>query len=135
MTRILPEPDETSAFYWEAASRGVLAILRCGDCGRFVHPPRLPCPRCGGAAATPEPVSGRGVVHAVTVSHHGSTGRASPFALALVALEEDPEVRILAEVLGVEPDRVAIGLPVEVAFEDVGEGVRLPQFRPLAPRP
>lgn len=130
MTRILPEPDESSTFYWEAASRGVLAILRCRGCTRLVHPPRLPCPRCGGGDAVAEAVSGRGVVHAVTISHHPSTGRSSPFALALVALEEDPEARLLAEILHVEPADVAIGLAVDVTFEDVGEGVRLPQFRP-----
>jgi uncharacterized protein len=130
VSRILPEPDETSAFYWNAATRGVLAILRCRGCSRWVHPPRLPCPRCGAGEAVPEAVSGRGVVHAVTTSHHRSTGRSSPFVLALVALEEDPEARLLAEILDVEPADVAIGLAVEVTFEDVGEGVRLPQFRP-----
>lgn len=129
--RILPEPDETSAAYWEAAARGVLVVLRCDGCRRLFHPPRDRCPHCGASAASPEPVSGRGVVHAITVSHHPATGRRTPFTLGLVALVEDPAVRVLGELVGPSTAELRIGTTVEVEFEDLGEGVMLPRFRPV----
>jgi uncharacterized OB-fold protein len=129
VARILPEPDETSEFYWRAAARGELAILRCRACRRFVHPPRTPCPSCRSTDLAPERVSGRGTIHTFTISHHPASGLPSPLALVLVELEEQEGVRILAELRGCPPGEVRVGLPVEVEFEDVGEGVKLPQFR------
>jgi uncharacterized OB-fold protein len=127
--RILPEPDETTEFYWQAAARGELAILRCRACGRFVHPPRTPCPVCRSTDLAPERMSGRGTIHTFTISHHPASGRPSPFALVLVELDEQEGLRVLAELRGCALDEVRVGMPVDVEFEDAGEGIRLPQFR------
>ena len=47
--------------------------------------------------------------------------------LATVDLEEG--VRMLAQLRGVAPEDIAIGLPVEVAFERATEDLTLPVFR------
>lgn len=127
--RILPEPDEASEFYWQAAARGELAILRCRACGRLVHPPRTPCPSCSSTDLAPERVSGRGTIYTFTISHHPASGHSSPFALVLVELDEQSDVRVLAELRGCALDEVRVGLEVEVEFEEAAEGVKLPQFR------
>jgi uncharacterized protein len=129
VSRILPEPDETSEFYWQAAARGELAILRCRACRRFVHPPRTPCPSCQAPELAPERVLGRGTIYTFTISHHPASGHAEPFALVLVELAEQKGLRVLAELRGSALDEVRVGLPVEVEFEEVGGGVKLPQFR------
>lgn len=128
--RVLPEPDETTRFYWEAAARGELRILRCRQCRFFIHYPRTSCPRCESKDLAPERVSGRGVVYTYTIAHREVPGRPVPFALVLVELEEQQGLRMLANLLDCPLDQVRVGLPVEVTFEDAGEGVSLPQFRP-----
>ena len=52
-----------------------------------------------------------------------------PFAVVLVELEEDPQLRIVGNLLDVAPERVRIGMPVTVDFETVGDDVVLPQWR------
>jgi len=49
--------------------------------------------------------------------------------LALIDLQEG--VRMMTNVIECEPDAVEIGMPVEVAFEDLNESISLPQFRPV----
>ena len=135
MSRPRPVPDEVTAFYWEAVGRGELAVLRCESCRRFHHPPDVACPHCGATDLRAEVVSGRGVVFASTVARQAFDAAfvdEVPYVLALVELDEQPGVRILANVLDVAPVPVAVGTPVQVAFEHHGDW-SLPQFRVVAP--
>jgi uncharacterized OB-fold protein len=132
----LPLVDEESRAYWDGARRHELVILRCARCRFYVHYPRARCPRCDSGDLAPSPVSGRGVVHSYTVTHHrGAPGfeNAVPFAVALIELDEQPGLRIVANLLGCEPAAVRIGMPVEVVFQDVAPDVTLPQFRVRSP--
>jgi uncharacterized OB-fold protein len=128
--RVLPEPDESTEFYWRAAARRELHILRCRGCRFFIHHPREACPKCESKDLAPERVSGRGTVYSYTIAHHGAAGIAVPFALVLVELEEQKDLRVLANLVECPLERVRVELPVEVTFEDVEGGVTLPQFRP-----
>ena len=127
--RPLPQPDPETAFFWEGARQGQLLILRCGACGLYIHPPRSSCRRCGSAEIHPAPVSGRGAVHTFTVTRRALPGFDPPFAVVLVELEEQPGLRLVSNLLDVAPERIEIGLPVEVAFEPVADDVTLPLFR------
>ncbi|HEX9775680.1 MAG TPA: OB-fold domain-containing protein [Actinomycetota bacterium] len=129
-TTPLPLPDEDTAFFWEACARGELHILRCRDCRTWIHYPRAICRACGGSDLAPEPVSGRGVVHTFTVTHREAPGKVAPFVVALIELEEQAGLRMVSNVIGIEPGDVAIGMPVEVMFEPAGEHVTLPLFGP-----
>jgi len=128
--RILPQPDSSTEFYWAAAAKGELHILRCSACGRYVHYPREDCPRCSNRALAPQRVSGRGTVHSFTIAHHQASGIETPFALVLVELDEQKGLRVLANLLECPLAKVRIGMKVEVTFADVGGGITLPQFRP-----
>ncbi len=37
-----------------------------------------------------------------------------------------------SNIVGIANDELRIGMPLEAVFEDVGENVRLPKFRPAA---
>ncbi len=128
--KVLPVPDELTAPYWEAAREHRLAIQRCA-CGRLSHPPVARCPECAGNAFTWPTTSGLGIVYAFTIVHHSvhpvSAG-ATPYVIALVALDEGP--RLVTNVRGCAPETVQVGMQVEVAFDDVTESVTLPQFEP-----
>jgi len=47
--------------------------------------------------------------------------------MAYVELDEGP--RLLTNVVGVAPDEVKIGMPVQVVFEDVDEELAIPKFQ------
>lgn len=133
--RIVPAPDELTAPYWAAAAEHRLVVQRCEQCGRLAHPPVARCPACHGQEFAWPTMSGRGHVHAFTVGVHSvhpvSEGR-TPYVIALVELEEGP--RILANLRGLRggdgDGEAAIGLEVEVCFEDLGDELALPQFTP-----
>ncbi len=131
--RPLPQPDRETSFYWEAARRHELAILRCDRCGYYIHYPRAECPRCGASSLHPGRMSGRGTVHSFTVTHYVSAPGfedAIPFVVALIELAEQPNLRITANLRDCPPLAVRIGMPVEVVFDDVTPEITLPQFRP-----
>lgn len=136
--RPLPEPDDLTRFYWEHARQHQLAILRCDDCGSFVHPPRPLCRACLSEDLAPHVMSGRGFVHSHTLTHyvfHPAFADAVPYAVVLVELEEDPGIRIVSNLVEIDATHIRSGLPVEVVFEDVTEEISLPMFRPREAAP
>ncbi len=133
--RPLPSPTPLAAPYWEACQRGVLAIQRCGACGRFVHFPEPACPACLRTDLAFEPVSGRGVVHTFSVVHRSFApgyDQATPYVIAWVELVEQPGLRAFGNVLSDSSGSqiVHIGQAVEVCFEDRPGFGPIPQFRP-----
>jgi uncharacterized OB-fold protein len=52
-----------------------------------------------------------------------------PYVVAIVELE-DAAVRLFSNVVGIDPEEVRIGMPVEVVWDDVAPGVAVPRFRP-----
>ena len=131
----VPEPSRDSKPYWDALNEGRLVIQQCAACGRLRHYPRPVCDACYSMAVTWRPVSGRGRVHSWTVAHHpfhpGFKG-AVPYVLATGDLAEG--VRMVAQLRGLAPEAITIGLPVQVAFERATEGLTLPYFVPAEGR-
>jgi uncharacterized OB-fold protein len=125
--RPFPLPDATTQPFWDGIGAGVLRIQRCDACGRHVFYPRVLCPHCGSARLAWVDASGAGEVHSFTVVHRAPAEFRDevPFVVALVDLREG--VRMMTRLLGVEPSRVRVGMPVRVAIE--GEPP-LPYFRP-----
>lgn len=77
-------------------------------------------------------MSGRGKVFSFVTYHrvyHPAFAKEVPYVVALVELEEGP--RLLTNIVGVPPDAVVCGMPVQVRFDDYDEGVSVPKFAPL----
>lgn len=132
-SRVRPRPTALSEPFWAAARRRELALQRCGDCRCFTHPPRAHCGHCGSTRWSFEPVSGRGTVETFSVVHRtyapGFAGRV-PYVIAWIALDEQPGLRMFGNVLDVDSDRVRIGMPVDVTFEEIEGFGPVPNFRP-----
>jgi uncharacterized OB-fold protein len=131
--------DERTAEYFAGAARGELMLPRCGDCNRLVWYPEDECPSCGGRTFTWTRVSGRGRVFTWAVVRRAflpAFEEMVPFVTALVALEEDPRVRIVSYVVDCEPDALAADLPVEAVFRPLrfptvpDRSVTVPMFVP-----
>jgi uncharacterized OB-fold protein len=126
--RIAPLADEVSAPYWAATAEGRLLLQRCPD-GRYQWPPRgRPVPALDGEPEWVES-SGRGTVYTYSVVHRSTHPYPEvPYVMAIVELEEG--VFLTTNVMDVDPETVAIGLPVRVSFEQSGSDLALPVFVP-----
>ena len=132
-----PVRQPESDFYWEKAQARELWLRRCIDCGPAYFYPRDFCPTCGGQNVEWTRASGEGTLHAFAIVHRAPTPAFRdrvPYVAAMVDLKEG--ARVPANLVGIEPDlsRIAIGMPVEVDFQEVAPGVVLPVFRPAPAR-
>jgi uncharacterized OB-fold protein len=126
---VRPMISQDTAFFWEGTAAGELRIQRCPACGTLRHPPGPMCPSCGADKPDYVLASGRGEVFSYVVHHHPPVpGRTLPFVVALVELDEG--VRMLGELLEVDPADVTVGLPVEIALTRVDDELTLPNWRP-----
>jgi len=123
-----PVVSRDTAFFWDGTAAGELRIQRCGGCGALRHPPGPMCPACGAARPGYVVAAGTGEVYSYVVQHHPPVpGKQLPIVVALVALPEG--VRMVGELLGADPERVHVGLPVRVEFVRIDDTLTLPAWR------
>ncbi len=123
-----PVASKDTEFFWAGTARHELRIQRCGACGALRHPPGPMCLACGAAAPGYQVAAGTGTIYSYVVHHHPPVpGRQLPIVVALVQLTEG--VRMVGELLGVDPQQVTIGLPVRAGFVDVDGELTLPVWR------
>jgi uncharacterized OB-fold protein len=83
-------------------------------------------------------VSGKAAVAAFTINRQNwIPGFEPPYVVAIVELADEPDVRLITNVVGVAIEDLRVGLPVEVFFEawtalsgDEDSRVWIPLFRP-----
>lgn len=127
-----PRPNnytDTTEF-WTAVRNRTLVVQYDSETGQPQWFPRSLSMSTGRRQLEWRPVSGRGTLYSWTVTESawpGHEGRV-PYVCALIDLEEG--VRMLANVVGAEPDSLTIGQPVEVVWEDLDGDVVHPAFRP-----
>lgn len=125
-----PGVHRDNLFFWEGVRRGELLIQRCAECGRLRHPPSPMCPGCRSLAADAVKASGRGTIYSFCKPREPQLPDFDPgYVVVLVELAEG--TRLVANLVGIDPAEVHIGLPVEVEFVAVDPGLTLPMFRPL----
>lgn len=132
----LPQITPITQAFWDGAREGRLVMPRCRECRSWVWCPRPVCGECGSDNLEWTELSGRGKVFAFTVIRE-VVGRALrgfapdiPYVTAWIDLEEGP--RFCSNIIGCPIEDVRIDMDVEVIFEDAGESVTLPKFRPRA---
>ncbi|WP_431839839.1 bifunctional MaoC family dehydratase N-terminal/OB-fold nucleic acid binding domain-containing protein [Gordonia hongkongensis] len=116
-----PSASRDTAFFWEGVAAHELRIQRDGD-GALRHPP-VPAtwkPREADGTVPPTDyvvAAGTGTVYSYVVHRAPKVpGRRLPFVVALVELDEG--IRMLGELRGVDPEEVAIGMPVRATYLD-----------------
>jgi hypothetical protein len=105
--------------FWEAAAREELAIPCCAACQRYQWYPRERCRACGGGEMPWTPVSGRGTLFSWAVVRRALVSAFAekvPYATGLVALSEDPAVRVVTNLVDCEFEALRAGLPVRAVF-------------------
>lgn len=130
-----PLADAITLPFWQAAAEHRLVVQRCTGCGHTRLPPAPVCPECRSADSDWKALSGRGEVYTYTVVHRPlAANQKLPFVIAVIALEGGGGVRLISNLVEVEPQHVSIGMAVEVVWEDMGPELALPRFRPARVR-
>jgi uncharacterized OB-fold protein len=131
---VVPELSDRNRHFWQGGENGELVILRCQDCGYYLHPPIPICPIDQSKNLAPEAVSGRATLTSYTVNHHPwLPGFEPPYVVALVELPEQTALRLTTNLINCPLDEIRIGMAVTVVFrhlEDPGGDVWLPLFEP-----
>jgi uncharacterized OB-fold protein len=106
------EAPITVQSFFEHARDGKLIGIKCGACGALAIPPRELCPECGRRQWSRVPLSGDGEIASFTVIRIPPRGHAgdAPYAIAAVRLVEG--VSVLARVVDIPFDELAIGRKV-----------------------
>ncbi|OLO42390.1 hypothetical protein BTR23_03995 [Alkalihalophilus pseudofirmus] len=123
----LPKITDENKEYWNAAKNEKLMIQKCKECNNIQFYPRFFCVECHSQSLEWIESEGKGEVYTYTVIRRApSKGFMDdvPYTLALVELKEG--VRMMSTIVDEE---VKIGDQVEVIFEEIDEGLKLPKFR------
>ncbi len=126
-----PLASTTTLPWWEAAAEHRLVIQRCESCGHTRFPPAPVCPECRSDEAHWQELSGRGEVYTYTIVHRPiAANQQLPYVVAVIALEDADGVRMISNLVDVDPEAVEIGMSVQVVWEDMSEEMAIPRFRP-----
>ena len=128
---LVPDPNADDAPFWAHCAAHRLTFQRCAQCGHVVHPPIGVCPACQSferewiAAPSDATVFSFTWVH--TAAHDAVAG-AVPYNVVVVEFPDLPGVRLISNVIDAAPGTLAIGDPLTLVWEAVGE-FALPRFR------
>ena len=130
-----PIPEFDAQEFWEGCNRGELLMQRCASCHKFRWLPQPMCPSCHSLEHKWIKVSGNGTVYSYTIITHPVHPAARdrvPYNVAQVQLEEDPQLILITNLVGIRNEDIRIGMPVRVTFEEHSPGVMLPKFERAA---
>jgi uncharacterized protein len=125
-----PRPNADTAPFWEGCFKGTLSFQRCTSCGHVRWPASFLCPKCHSTDSVWEQSSTRGTIYSYVVYHVAfdpAFKKDLPYVVALVDIESGP--RMLSNIRGCPPEKIKIGMCVELSWEERGN-YRLPVFLP-----
>ena len=114
---------ETKPF-WDAAREGRFLVPFCAACGKAHWYPRAICPFCAADKVEWREASGKGTIYTFSVMRRVK----EPYAIAHVTLAEGPTM--LTNIVNCDFDKLHIGQPVAVVFQETEGGPPVPMFKP-----
>lgn len=138
---LLPPLDTWTRPFYEGCRAGELRVQRCSESGRLVFPPRPFSPFAPHAPLEWSTLSGRGTIWSFAVPHPPllpAYAALAPYNVIAVALEEDPTVRLIGNLVSgpagaideLDPATIRIGAPVRVIFDPLNDEIHLPRWVP-----
>lgn len=125
------EPPTSSAGepFWAGTREQRLLLPWCRSCERPHWYPREVCPFCLAPDLDWREATGRGSVHAASTMPKAALPMLAdrvPYVVAIVELVEG--VRMMTNIVDVDPDAVAVGAAVRVVWEALSDGRHLAVF-------
>jgi uncharacterized OB-fold protein len=125
--RPITDADSITEEWWQATREARLVLQTCRECNNFQHYPKAVCTNCGSTELEYAKASGRGEVYSFTVIYRAPDPAFDPpYVVGLIRLSEGPV--LLSNIVGVKPEEVRCDMTVEVAWEDLPDGRKLPVF-------
>jgi len=126
----LPETDLVARFI-EGLKQGKLLGTKCGKCGAKYLPPRQHC-KCGSHEIEwyEAPTRGKLVTYTMVTFPPDSMSKYAPYIVAVAELEDGS--RLLAQITGVTPQTLQVGLPVQVVPHQISQDRIAYKFKLLA---
>lgn len=134
MPYIIPVPDEVSQPFWDAVQERRLIVQKCSGCNTLQYPPRAACQDCNSAELTWVETSGKGHVLTWGVledSHLPVRAADQPLNLAVVTLDEDPNINFYSNLPGTPVRQVKVGDAVEVTFVEAPDGSLIHEWKKI----
>ncbi len=133
MQKQSPVPNEFDKPFYDACNEERLVLQHCPNCNRLQFPPRGMCANCYNNALEWREVTGRGHIQSHVVVHDSPVSTLipdQPFNVALISLDDEPEVIMYSHLPGVPVDEVPTGAAVEVIFETTpATGQKVPEWK------
>ena len=127
MNKTLPPMSDLAEPYFAGARDGQLRLQQCRSCQQYQFYPRTICAHCSGGELDWTTASGDGVIASFTVVRRAvSEAYDAPYVVARIERAEGP--RMMSALVDVDPESVAIGQPVTVAFTEWSETISMPVF-------
>jgi uncharacterized OB-fold protein/acyl dehydratase len=124
-----PALTQDNAFWFDGARQHTLLIQRCTGCGTLRHPPLPACGTCQSLEWDTVESSGKGTLYSFVVVHYPQVPSFDyPLPIGLVELEEG--TRVVANIDGIDPGAITVGLALEATFVDYDDELSLPVFVP-----
>ena len=126
----LPRARGRAAEFYAFCKKHELCFQRCSDCGTWRHIPRDMCAKCSSFNWEWQRSSGKAKLFSWTTATQPMMpqfAESVPYSPAVVELEEG--VRMVTWLIGVKPEELELGMPLQVAFDDVTPEVTLPKFK------
>ena len=119
-------PIQEGLYTWPSQSPQLIAS-KCKDCGEVAFPRQASCPACTGGSTEEILLSRRGTLWTWTIQHFppptppyaGARADFVPFGVGYIELPEG--IRIESRLTENEPDRLEIGMEMELVIEKFGE--------------
>lgn len=125
--------DPLTAPFWEAAARDQFVIRQCNNCKTYVHPPVFGvCIECQSDDYSFVPISGKGRIYSYATIYDQripAFDKLLPFSVVSVELDDAPGIIFQTNLWETPIDQVEFDAPVDVYFEEIAPGVKIPQWR------
>jgi uncharacterized OB-fold protein len=124
--------DFWSQPFWDAAAEHRLVCQKCDSCGTYRMPPAAFCYVCRSQESSWPELPGTGVIYSYTSVGYATTSEIAPsdlpYVVAIIELDGAPGCRLVGNLVGAGSSEPKIGTPVEVYWDDAGNGVTVPRF-------
>lgn len=125
-------PNVFTEPFWLATAEHRLTLPRCTSCGTYRFPPSAFCFHCRAQDVEWVEHDGNGTLYSFTIIRHAvipDVADSLPLVAGVVELPGTGGVRLVANIVDTDVDRVVIGAPAELVWYDVREGTTIPCFR------
>ena len=128
--RFAPRPTPETQHFWDGTKQHKLLLQRCTQCDAVFFPPRAFCPGTNCTDIEVFEASGKAVLWSYMINQRPHPSFESPYAIAVVKLEEGPTMMTNIVECEQTPEALQLDMALEVVFEKVNDDITVPLFKP-----